>query len=139
VAPTRHPPSFVGAIEIGIGVADLEACTVFYQDVIGLEYLCEMRVESASIRRFAHGDAVIKLWLDDDPAQLANPPHGFSGGATGLRYLAFQVDDVPAVFDRCVAAGVEIPRPLAEFRPGVPYAVVADPEGNWIELTQRRG
>jgi predicted enzyme related to lactoylglutathione lyase len=129
-------PNFVGVIEIGITVADLDACSAFYQDVIGLEHLCDLRAGGSVIRRFAHRDAVVKLWQDDEAPRLANPPRGYAGRAAGLRYFTLQIDDVAETVGRCASAGLNIPTPLTEFRPGVPYAVVEDPEGNWLELTE---
>ncbi len=132
----KQDPNRVGVIEIGITVADLDGCSAFYQDVIGLEYLCDLRVGGSLIRRFAHRDAVVKLWQDDETPRLANPPHGYAGRAAGLRYFTLQIDDVRETVRRCASAGVNIPTPLTEFRPGVPFAVVEDPEGNWLELIE---
>jgi predicted enzyme related to lactoylglutathione lyase len=43
---------------------------------------------------------------------------------------------VEQVVQRCVAAGRAVPMPTCEFQPGVPVAIVEDPEGNWVELAQ---
>jgi predicted enzyme related to lactoylglutathione lyase len=74
----------------------------------------------------------------EEAPSLANPPGGMMGGATGLRYLSLQVDDVTQGVERCVAAGCDVPIPTFEFQPGLQVAIVEDPEGNWVELTQRR-
>jgi catechol 2,3-dioxygenase-like lactoylglutathione lyase family enzyme len=127
----------VGKVEVGITVKDLDAATEFYRDIIGLEYLRDHKVPGGVMRRFAHGDdAVVKLRLDDDPPTSANPPMGFSGGAIGMRYFTLQIDDVASAVERCNAAGLPVPRALTEHSPGVWYAIVEDPDGTWLEISQ---
>jgi catechol 2,3-dioxygenase-like lactoylglutathione lyase family enzyme len=129
--------NMVGKMEVGITVKDLDAATEFYRGIIGLEHLRDHRVPGGVIRRFAHGDdLVVKLRLDDDPPTLANPPMGFSGGATGMRYFTLQIDDVTVAVERCLAAGLAVPFPVTEHAPGVWYAIVEDPDGTWLEITQ---
>lgn len=60
--------------------------------------------------------------------------HAAPGRATaGIRYVTVVVGDVEAAVARCVDAGASI-----EIRPltvgSVRFAIVADPEGNWMEL-----
>ena len=130
--------NMVGTIEVGITVKDLDAATGFYRDIIGLEHLRDHRVPGGVIRRFAHGDdMVVKLRLDDEPPTRANPPMGFSGGATGMRYFTLRIGDVAAAVERCVAAGLPVRVPLTEHAPGVWYAIVEDPDGTWLEISQR--
>jgi catechol 2,3-dioxygenase-like lactoylglutathione lyase family enzyme len=122
-----------GKIEVGIVVRDLDAAAAFYRDVLGLEYIGELEVPVGIIKRFAKGDAVVKLFRLHETPALANPPGGSRGG-TGLRYLTVQVDDVERRVERCVAAGCAVAVPTFEFEPGRLVAVVEDPEGNSIEL-----
>ena len=127
----------IGTIEVGITVKDLDAATEFYRDIVGLEYLRDLEVPGGVIRRFAHGDsAVVKLRLDNDPPTLANPPMGFSGGATGMRYFTLRIDDVAGAVEQCLAAGLPVRVPLTEHAPGVWYAIVEDPDGTWLEISQ---
>jgi catechol 2,3-dioxygenase-like lactoylglutathione lyase family enzyme len=122
-----------GKIEIGIVVRDLDSAAAFYRDVLGLDYIGDLEVPVGTMKRFAKGDAVVKLFHLHETPGLANPPGG-SRGATGLRYLTVQVDDVERRVERCLAAGCAVPVPTFEFEPGRPVAVVEDPEGNSIEL-----
>lgn len=58
----------------------------------------------------------------------------------GYGHFALRVTDVDATYDRLLAAGATgrmSPRPSPE--PGSRMAFVADPEGNLIELLNRRG
>ena len=45
--------------------------------------------------------------------------------------------DLEPIVARCKAAGFEVPWEPRELRPGVRVAMVADPDGNWVELMQR--
>jgi len=74
-----------GKVEVGIVVRDLDAATAFYSDVLGLEYIGDLALPGGTMKRFMHGDAVVKLLRFDETPQLANPPSGPLGGATGLR------------------------------------------------------
>jgi predicted enzyme related to lactoylglutathione lyase len=125
-----------GKVEIGIVVADLDGASEFYGDVLGLEYVGDLALPGGTMKRFQHGDAIVKLVRFDDPPKLANPPSGLLGGATGLRYLTIQVTDVDVSVERCRAAGRTVAIPTFEFQPGIRVAIVEDPEGNWVELTQ---
>ena len=129
-------PMRAGKVEVGIVVKDLVAATQFYGGLLGLEYIGDLALPGGTMKRFLHGDAVVKLLQFDEMPQLANPPSGPLGGATGLRYVTIQVARVPESVERCVAAGRAVPIPTFEFQPGVPVAMVEDPEGNWVELIQ---
>ena len=125
-----------GKVEIGIVVKNLDAATEFYGDVLGLEYIGDLALPGGTMKRFLHGDAVVKLLQFEKVPQLANPPSGPLGDATGLRYVTVQVARVAESVERCVAAGRAVPIPTFEFQPGVPVAMVEDPEGNWVELME---
>ncbi len=126
-----------GKIEIGIVVRDLGSTTAFYRDVLGLEYIGELEVSVGLMERFAIGDAVLKLLRLHETPSVANPLGG-PREATGLRYLTIHVDDVERGVQRCLAAGHAVPVPTFEYEPGFLVAIVADPEGTWIELVQTK-
>jgi predicted enzyme related to lactoylglutathione lyase len=88
------------------------------------------------MKRFVHGDAVVKLLQFEETPQVGNPPGGPTGGATGLRYLTVRIGDVEQGVRRCIAAGHAVAMPTFEFQPGMLVAIVEDPEGNWVELTE---
>ena len=123
-------------VEVGVVVRDADAMAAFYGDVIGLQYVGDLEFGGGRMRRYAHGDAVVKLVATDAPPELSNPPNGPAGDASGVRYLTLQVDDVEATVKRCVDAGRPVPVPRFEFQPGVFIAMVEDPDGNWVELVQ---
>ena len=124
-----------GRVQIGIVVTDLARMTAFYTDVLGLTHFRDVPIGGGTLKQFVLGDASVKLLSFDEPPQLASPPGGPAAGATGLRYLTVEVDNVAATVDRCAEAGSSIPMPLFDFE-GAPVAIVEDPEGNWVELIQ---
>jgi predicted enzyme related to lactoylglutathione lyase len=126
-------------VEVGVVVRDADAMAAFYGDVLGLEEVDGFDFTGGSMRRFLHGDAIVKLVSTAAPPETSNPPNGPAGGAAGLRYLSVAVDDLDATLARCEEAGGPVPVPKMEFRPGVLIAMVEDPDGNWVELVQQGG
>lgn len=126
-------------VEVGVVVRDADAMAAFYGDVLGLEEVPGFDFTGGAMRRFAHGDAIVKLVSMGTPPELSNPPNGPAGNAAGVRYISIAVDDLDATLERCAAAGGPVPVPKMEFRPGVDIAMVEDPEGNWVELVQQTG
>ena len=124
-----------GRMEVGLVVGDLEAATIFYRDLLGLQFLVDLPIPNGLMRRFSHGESVVKLVKFDAPQPLANPGGGISGRATGLRYFTLEINDVEPTVQRCLAAGVSVPVPVKKFGQTI-FAMIADPEGNWIEVIQ---
>lgn len=124
-----------GGVEVGIVVSDLDEAVKFYGETLGLPYIGDMELPNAVMKRFAHGDAVIKLLGGHETKpDRSNAPGGPSAGVTGFRYLTLKVDDVNAMLERCTDAGCTVAVPLFEFRPGLHIAIVEDPDGNWVEF-----
>ncbi len=130
------PGGHGGRVQIGIVVTDLDRMTGFYTDILGLTHFRDVPISGGTLKQFVLGDASVKLLSYDEPPQLANPPGGPVAGATGLRYLTVEVDNVAATADSYAVAGCSIPMPLFDYE-GAPVAIVEDPEGNWVELIQQ--
>jgi catechol 2,3-dioxygenase-like lactoylglutathione lyase family enzyme len=90
-----------------------------------------LQFESLGAGKFRFGNSL--LWLEEDASQ---PPVGEMRG-TGYRYLTAQVFDVDAehaaVLERGGQEG-EPPRTLGET---ARISFVRDPDGNWLEISQR--
>ena len=131
-------PHGVGSkkVEVGIVARDAQTMAEFYERVLGLTFVGDLDFTGGTMRRFIHGDTIVKLVSTAEPPALSNPPNGPAGNASGLRYLTLQVDDVEMMVQRCLGAGRLVPVPAFEFQPGVMVAMVEDPEGNWVELVQ---
>jgi glyoxylase I family protein len=125
-------------VEVGVVVRDAEAMGAFYGDLLGLTRVSDLDFGGGTMRRYAHGDAIVKLVSVGEP-KLSNPPNGPAGDASGLRYLSIVVDDLDGVLERCLARGRTVPVPKMEFAPGTFIAMVEDPEGNWVELVESTG
>jgi predicted enzyme related to lactoylglutathione lyase len=119
------PPGNEGVTQIGvrIGVRDLAAHRRFYGEALGLPE------ERPGV--FRAGESLILL--EEDPqapadAQMQGP---------GWRYITFQVFKVDAEHARVLAhGGREAMAPLT-LGTTARISMVRDPDGNWIELSQR--
>ena len=123
------------AIDLGMVVRNTDACVEFYGDLLGMELEGELDVLGVHMHRFVCGDTIVKLVTLAETPEAANPPGGFTGG-TGIRYWTITVENLEEISDRCQSAGVPIPMPINEARPGVRMMVVEDPDGNWLEFIQ---
>jgi len=122
----------------GLSVADLEASEAFYRRALGFEREVAfelpggirglmLRLPSGGrLELFEHPSPDGGLTPESPLAALATRGYGHSAVGT-------------AVYERALAAGAAekvSPRPSPE--PGVRFAFVADPEGNLVELVERR-
>jgi len=124
------------ALDAGIVTNDVAAALTFYVDVLGLELVEQLTIPWGTMHRLRFGDSWLKLV---DPT--GSPPPGPAGGidgATGIRYLTFEIDDVEAVWERAMAAGATPYHDLGPFgTKGVVMGMVLDPDGNVVELLHR--
>jgi catechol 2,3-dioxygenase-like lactoylglutathione lyase family enzyme len=122
------PPGYHGVQQIGIrmGVRDLDAHRHFYADVVGLK---EQPYPFGAA--FRAGDTVI--FLEQQPGVVADAGvHGL-----GWRYITFQVFKVDEVHARMIAAGAREASAPKTLGTTARISMVLDPDGNWIELSQR--
>lgn len=133
--PTGH--NRVDQIEFQMGVSDLKAAERFYVEVAGAERIAE--------NRYRLGQTI--LTLNADPAArpvktqpVTNPLDAVMAMAgPGVRYLTLQVRDCAAEYQRLQGK---------EYNPGVQFSsaagplvglfMIRDPDGNWIEVLQRK-
>ncbi len=112
-----------------IRVSDLTASLAFYGETLGLQQIRMKHYESGrfSLYYFAAvpEDPEIELTHNWDVSEYQ------SGNAFG--HVAFRVEDIYAVCERLVQAGVTILRPPRDGH----MAFVKDPNGISIELLQR--
>ena len=116
----------IGQIGVRLLVRDLDAHRAFYRDALGLSE--EPTTVAAAFRA---GESLILLDVSADApadAQMAGP---------GWRYITFQVFKVDEEHARVLAAGGrEAVAPLT-LGTTARISMVRDPDGNWIELSQR--
>lgn len=120
---TLVPPGAFDQLRVALTVSDLAAHRHFYGDVLGLPaqdadtFLC-----GSSQIRLSHGAATA------DPEQVG----------TGYRYLTIQVFDVRERHEAILAAGGREGRAPMKIGDVAHISFVRDPDGNWIEISQRK-
>jgi catechol 2,3-dioxygenase-like lactoylglutathione lyase family enzyme len=128
----------VYAIEYGLHVRDAQASLRFYRDTLGMTPYAEIYVPGAHVWGLRFGNSMIKLLQDDVPPASQNPRER----SIGFRYITIHLTNIDQVVKECEAAGYEIMTPPSRFvpsRPGDPecgFALVRDPDGNTVELSQ---
>jgi lactoylglutathione lyase len=122
---TLVPPGHDGVTQIGVRltVRDLAAHRRFYGEALGLP--------EERLGVFRAGESLIFL------GESADAPSDAEMRGPGWRYITFQVFKVDAEHARVLAAGGR--EALAPVTLGVTarISMVRDPDGNWIELSQR--
>jgi catechol 2,3-dioxygenase-like lactoylglutathione lyase family enzyme len=117
-------------IGIGLHVRALAVSLGFYRDVLGCTVIGEIRLPRAEIVALSFGNSMIKLLEHNATPQARNP----DGLAIGLRYLTFHVRDPDELVAACRQGGFTVLKDAYDFSPSVRNAIVADPDGNIIEL-----
>lgn len=126
-------------IDFGTVTNNRDAMLHFYGEVLSLPEMPRATLPGVTTYKFQCGDSVIKIvTLDDvETAQLeaAPLPEGIFQ-QTGIRYVTISVDDINNVIGFCREAGVDIALDRTEIRPQVYVSLIADPDGNSIELLE---
>ncbi|MBI4692707.1 MAG: VOC family protein [Gammaproteobacteria bacterium] len=122
---TLVPRGARGVTSYGLVVSAAEpaAHDRFYREVIGLACLAPGVYAAGAARLFVEAGPRVA-----DSADWRGP---------GYRYLTFQVVDARAAFAAARAVGAAIGAELVDFGDLVRFGFVRDPEGNWIELSER--
>ena len=122
---TLVPPGHEGVDRIGIvmRVRSLDAHSTFYRDVLGLEQLAP--------DTFRWGTTIIRL--REDPAK----DYCDSMRGIGYRYLTVQVWNVDAEHAGIIARGGTEARAPVTLGSTARISFITDPDGNWIEISQR--
>lgn len=122
---TLVPPGNDGVvgIELRMAVRDVVAAARFYGEVL--------QCEPVGDNRFRCGDSL--LLLEEDATAL---PVGRMTGR-GYRYITVQVRDVDAEHRGIVARGGTEGRAPLTLGTTARISFVRDPDGNWIEISQR--
>lgn len=124
-AITLVPRGHDGNAGIGVRLAvrDEAAHHAFYRDALQLE--------AAGDRAYRCGDSVIMFEAAADAREVG----AFT--AKGFRYLTIQVRDVDTEHAAIVARGGSEGRPPITLGTTARISFVRDPDGNWIEISQR--
>ena len=122
------------AIDLGIVTTNGPAMLAFYRDVLGLTLQGEMPMPGGVglMHRLLCGSSLIKLVVL--PAVPATAAPGGIQGAAGYRYWTITISNLAETVKACVDTGHKLVMPEREIRPGIRIAIVADPDGNWVEF-----
>ena len=119
-------------LHIGLRVADLERSLAFYTG-LGYEVL-------GSVPETAFGSLTMLKLPGDDFVTLelvCHPDYAPTDGDSPLSHFVIQVDDMEATRTRLMARGVDVDGPDSpDGTPDFLTALLADPDGNRIELVQ---
>jgi catechol 2,3-dioxygenase-like lactoylglutathione lyase family enzyme len=133
IAPTD------AGLDIGVVTANPEAMLAFYRDLLGLPVAGEVVIPGGGrIVKLRCGASHFKLFVPDRPPAPA-PAGGAFHAHAGLRYATIPLGNIEAVVAACAARGVRVITPVVQPRPGVLAALIADPDGNTLELMQDAG
>lgn len=126
----------VPSVEIGISTTNLEPMVEFYAGFLGLEHVGDIAFVGGSQKRYALGKNVLKLVTYDTPPPARSLPGG-GPAQTGIKYFTVVVSGLRAVQEAFDASPYEVTVPVTELTdmPGFGWMYVADPDGNWIEIS----
>lgn len=118
-------------------VSDLEACFVFYRDV--MEFKVTMEDMDGGYAEFLAGDMKLALFRRQEMAEMignANKP--FHAECQDRVLLIFALPDVEEVYQQLRHRGIEFTtQPLSNPYYGIKTAYLRDPDGNLIGLFQQ--
>lgn len=137
-------------IHIGVVVADLDASLAFYQNVLGMKKSGEYFVPAdfAQDSGLTNGTAIlIEILKLEDSAQATEfklmsfahhaerPVQVHVNEGLGIQYITLLVKSLNPLVERFNSLGVVIPggKPVA-LEEGLYFALVRDPDGNFIEV-----
>jgi lactoylglutathione lyase len=122
------PKGFLGVSQMAVRlmVSDLEAHRRFYSDALGL-----VEQPYAPGAAFRAGESLVLI----EPSVGA--PRGSAFDGAGWRYLTFQVFGVDSTHAHILAHGGSEALAPVTLGSTARISMVLDPDGNWIEISQR--
>ena len=121
-------------IDIGMVTVNDQEMLHFYQNILGFEKDIEIPFPGIGVvNKLNYGAGFIKiLVLEKNPLNI-NPTGDFST-SNGIRYITINLSNLEEILDTCKTHNINIINPGTIIRPGVTVALIADPDGNIIEL-----
>lgn len=126
------------SVDVGILVEDIKKSLAFYQRTLGLEKIEEVQMAFGTFHRLRYGTSDVKL-LDAKTIPAADPLRlRPQAGGRSWTLITFEVHNISSLCNALKEKGVEFFVPETQIRPGARVAVLKDPDGNLIELIERR-
>src|SRR3954471_2923162 len=130
----RFVPGFSrDAIEVGMLARDATVLAEFYGGVLGLPLHYSQVTDDLRVWYFWCGHSRLKMSEHSKPPEHPHPGGGPSD-AIGITWITIPVRNVEEVVERCVAARRTVRVEQTALSPSTSFAVVEDPEGNWVEV-----
>lgn len=124
--------SLKGIHHIAIITSDYEKSKRFYTEILGFKIDSEVNREerqSFKLDLSLNGDYVIELFSFPNPPKRASRPE-----STGLRHLAFKVDNIEEAISELIKQGVQ-PEPIRiDELTGKKFTFFSDPDDLPLEL-----
>jgi len=117
---------------IAIICSNYEVSKAFYTDILGLKILNETFREERNSYKLDLGiddNYILELFSFPSPPKRLSRPE-----ATGLRHLAFSVEDIEGAIKSLIEKGVEVEKIRMDELTGKRFTFFADPDGLPIEL-----
>ncbi len=124
--------------DVGLLTEDIKRSLGFYEGLLGLQKVEEVSTPFGKFHRLRYGSSDVKL-LDAKSIPPADPL-GFKQEA-GVRYrtlMAFEIQNISSVCATLKEHGVVFLVPETQVRPDARVAMLKDPDGNIIELIERK-
>ncbi|MCC5810685.1 MAG: VOC family protein [Ectothiorhodospiraceae bacterium] len=119
-----HGHDGISGLAVRLAVSDLERSAAFYQEALGCTQVSSGRLQV--------GNASLLLTATDSAPDPEQPL-----AAIGLRYITLQVFDCDAAHRAALSAGARNGRDPVTMGKTARIAFVRDPDGTWIELSER--
>lgn len=120
---------------ISIICSDYEKSKAFYTEILGLDIIRETYREkrhSYKLDLALNGIYVVELFSFPAPPERISQPE-----ATGLRHLAFEVDDVAAAIEALKKHHIEAEPIRIDETTGKQFTFISDPDDLPVELYQK--
>jgi len=115
--------------------SNYEKSKAFYTDILGLKIIKEtyrQERQSYKLDLSLNGEYVIELFSFPDPPKRISRPE-----ATGLRHIAFEVDDLDAVVGKLIESNI-IAEPIrVDEITGKHFTFIFDPDNLPVELYEK--
>lgn len=115
--------------------SDYEKSKDFYTNILGLEIIEEtyrQERQSYKLDLSLNGQYVIELFSFPDPPQRISRPE-----ATGLRHIAFEVDDISIVIDALKKSNISAEPIRIDEITGKQFTFIYDPDNLPVELYEK--
>jgi catechol 2,3-dioxygenase-like lactoylglutathione lyase family enzyme len=126
------------SLDVALVVRDHVASLAFYCDLLGFVNLRTIRMLTleAGMVQLGCGSSIVKL-IQLDRDALPTPVTGSIDSARGYRYITLFIENLEQVVESCIENGYAVPASISHAGESMRFAIVADPDGNWIELVQK--